>query len=242
MDRRLLFWLRLPALAGLALLAAAGGRPAAAGLPPATPDPFSLYGETIEFDVLRNGEPVGRHLVRFARDGGDLVVSSRFRLEVKALFVTVYRYEYESEGRWRDGQLQALRARIDDDGARSSVEARRHGAQMTVRGEDGVVAADSPLFPTNHWNAAVLPQRRVLNTLTGRVNEVQIKPAGRERVETEWGPVSATRYVYHGELATEVWYDDAGRWVGMRFRAGDGSVIDYRCRRCQGPRLTGANG
>jgi hypothetical protein len=35
-------------------------------------------------------------------------------------------------------------------------------------------------------------------------------------------------------LNTEVWYDDLGRWVKMRFNGPDGSAIEYVCRRCQG--------
>ena len=44
----------------------------------------------------------------------------------------------------------------------------------------------------------------------------------------------ATRYAYTGDLDNEVWYDDVGRWVKMRFKGRDGSTIDYVCRRCQG--------
>ena len=53
-------------------------------------------------------------------------------------------------------------------------------------------------------------------------------------VATERGPVMATRYAYSGELQTEVWYDECGRWVKMRFAGRDGSIIDYVCRQCQG--------
>ena len=53
-------------------------------------------------------------------------------------------------------------------------------------------------------------------------------------VATERGGIPATHHAYTGDLSTEVWYDDAGRWVKMRFEAQDGSTIDYVCRRCQG--------
>jgi hypothetical protein len=56
----------------------------------------------------------------------------------------------------------------------------------------------------------------------------------REFVDTERGPVMATRYAYHGDLETEVWYDDFGRWVKMRFAGRDGSTIEYVCTLCQG--------
>ena len=91
----------------------------------------------------------------------------------------------------------------------------------------------SPLFPTNHWNAGVLGQTRVLNTLTGKINNVSILSKGIETVSTENGPIKATRYVYSGDLDNEVWYDDLGRWVKMRFKASDGSTINYVCKSCQ---------
>ena len=45
--------------------------------------------------------------------------------------------------------------------------------------------------------------------------------------------MDATRYRYSGELEqTEVWYDDEGRWLRLRFPGGDGLPIDFICRRC----------
>lgn len=197
------------------------------------------YGDEILFDVHRNGEPAGRHRVRFARDGDTLTVESEFRLRVRFLFLTAYRFDYASTERWRDGRLESLEARIDDNGARSALRADRDGGLLRIGGEAGRYRADDPsLMPTTHWNAAVLGRSSVLNTLTGRINEVTIRAAGRDVVQTERGPVRATRYVYSGDLETEAWYDDAGRWVKLRFAARDGSAITYVCRRCQsGPML-----
>ena len=150
------------------------------------------------------------------------------------LFFTAFRYLYESEGRWRHGRLHSLNATVSDNGKPSFIEAAREGARMSIRTGDTNFATDNTLFPTNHWNAGVLPQSRVLNTLTGRINNVSIEPRGRETVRTERGEVVATRHVYSGELEAEVWYDDAGRWVKLRFKGRDGSTIEYVCRRCQG--------
>lgn len=197
-------------------------------------DPVALYGGLLEFAVYRNGSPAGYHRMLFARAGESVVVTGRFELDVEILFFTAYRFDYVSVGRWRDGHLQALEATVDDNGAKSSVRASRRKGGFSVEGPHGILRAPAPLYPTNHWNVDVLSETRVLNTLTGRINRVSIERAAREAVTTERGPVWATRYVYKGELDTEVWYDDAGRWVGMRFQAQDGSTIDYACRRCQG--------
>lgn len=222
-----------------ALAFSASGATAAETGKPVAPavDPVALYGTEIYFDVFREGEKVGFHRARFSKSGADLVVDSRFQLQIDVLFFTAFRYLYTSEGRWRRGQLESLKASVNDDGATSALEASKTGDSMMLKNAEGTVIVEAPLFPTNHWNAAVLSQSRVLNTLTGRVNNVRIVPRRREPVPTERGDVMATHHAYTGELATEVWYDDAGRWVKMRFKARDGSTIEYICRRCQGGRL-----
>jgi len=213
--------------------AAAGGLK----LPKTAADPLSLYGPAIDFDVFRKGDKVGFHRVRFERIGEDLIVSNTFQLEVHVLFFTAFRYVYHSEARWRHGQLMSLKADVNDNGKSVSIDAVGEDGRMTVRNAVGQFAVDAPLYPTNHWNAAVLPETQVLNTLTGRINNVRIEPRGREEIATEWGDVAATRYAYTGDLAAEVWYDDVGRWVKLRFQGRDGSDIDYVCRRCQGPTI-----
>lgn len=199
-----------------------------------SPDPLAIYGDEIRFDVMRNGQSVGWHRTTFFENGTELEVLSVLDLQIDFLFFTAFRFRYESEASWRNGALERLKARTDDDGARSSFEAVRDGASYVIENERETYNTRSPVYPTDHWNSAVLQQQRVLNTLTGRINEVQITPVNRETVETERGPVMATRYSYTGDLETEVWYDDAGRWVKLRFAARDGSTIEYHCRRCQG--------
>lgn len=197
-------------------------------------DPIALYGSEISFDVLRKGKPAGSHTVTFERTGEGVFVRSNFELKVDLLFVTVYRFLYRSEALWQGGDLQRLTANVDDNGTTFSLGANRDGDNVSIEHDQEVYEVAEPLFPTNHWNPHVLGQERVLNTLTGRVNRVAIEPESREQVTTEWGDVTATRYAYTGDLNTEVWYDDLGRWVKMRFGARDGSTIEYVCRRCQG--------
>ena len=200
-------------------------------------DPYSLYGEEIFFDVYRDGDKVGFHRVRFSGSGDDLTVRSDFELEIDFLFLTAFRYLYNSEGQWRQGRLESLTATVDDDGEDFAFGVFRDGPQLRIEKASGNITADAPLFPTTHWNVRVLDQSQVLNTLTGLVNQVRIESRARETVATERGEIPATRYAYTGELETEVWYDDAGRWVKLRFDGRDGSNIEYLCRRCQGARV-----
>lgn len=205
------------------------------GQPGAYPNPFLLYGSSIEFDVFREGEKVGSHTVQFTRNGQDLLVESSMGIAINVLFITVFRYEYRAVGRWQNRQLQNLVSRVDDNGKKYAIAAAREGNIINLtRADDTSIAVAAPVIPTNHWNPAVLNETRVLNTLTGRINEVKIISRGLEQVNTERGPVQAMRYAYTGALQNEVWYDSAGRWVKLRFQGRDGSTIEYVCRRCQG--------
>lgn len=191
-------------------------------------------GDEIHFDVYRNGTRVGFHRVRFRAGDKGLAVEAQFQIQITFLGIPVYRYRYDSSSLWTDGSLSAIRATVDDDGAVLEVRAQRIGGRFYVAAGDTAYETAAPLFPTNHWNAEVLGQHRVLNTLTGQVNKVRIEANGPDRVETERGLVAATHYAYTGDLQTDVWYDAAGRWVKMRFRGRDDSLIDYICRQCQG--------
>ena len=223
---------------GAALLSMFAAPPESRASAPAADvsDPVALYGDEIRFDVLRNGVDAGFHTVRFAKAEDGLRVAATFQLEVQFLFFTAFRYVYRSEALWRDGGLARLDVAIDDGGTARSLHAVAKGGRLFVTAPDAAFDTDAGLLPTNHWNAGVLTQDRVLNTLTGRVNQVRIEPQGDDAVSTEQG----TRFRYTGDLDTEVWYDNHGRWVKMRFTGRDGSTIDYVCRRCQGPSTKGA--
>lgn len=197
-----------------------------------TPAPMALYGPEIEFEVLRNDRPVGRHVTRFERSGPYVTATSEMTLEVDVLFFTAYRFSYFAKGRWCGDRLWALSARRDDNGEVTEVRAYHDGDTLVVDSAGRHIEAPPDIVPTNHWYPGVVRRDAVLNTLTGGINHVDIVEAGKERVTTGAGQVLATRYTYTGDLTTDVWYDDAGRWVKLEFEARDGSTITYRCRRC----------
>lgn len=195
-------------------------------------DPIALYGDELVFDVRRDGTPVGEHRVSFRRDGDTLHVAADFALEVRFLGFTAYRYRYGSNSTWRGDCLVSLEAVVNDDGKRSRVSAVREGDQIRIGGDRGDLVAPAGVFPTDHWHPGVLGMDRVLNTLTGGINRVRIEDRGPATLASANGTLAARHFVYTGELNTEVWYDAAGRWVGMRFAGKDGSVIEHHCRSC----------
>ena len=221
---------------GAILAAWLAAAPAAASDPAAATDPRALYGAELVLDIYREDrQDVGQHRATFRAIDGGVEVRSASEITLKALFFTFYRFRYDSVAEWRAGALSKLTAAVDDNGDRRAIALVPVGDGLRLTVDAGAPqAVAGPLFPTNHWNRAVIDQGQVLNTLTGVLNQVRIRAGARAEVPTENGPVAATRYDYTGDLQTSVWYDDAGRWVAMRFLGRDGVAVEYRCRRCQG--------
>ena len=128
--------------------------------------------------------------------------------------------------------MHDLSVLVDDNGEKFSLEAKKRSKYLTVSNGQERFQVPLPIYPTNHWNAGVLGQNKVLNTLTGELNNIEIIEKGYEVVETGQGKVKAMRYAYTGDLETEIWYDDKKRWVGMKFVGSDGSLITYLCQKC----------
>jgi hypothetical protein len=198
-------------------------------------NPFELYPNGLEFDVYRKGSRVGTHTVSFDKDDTAWTVSSKFKLRVKVLFVTAYKFDFESTGIWRDGILQSLVAETDDNGKESSVDAYlAEDGKFYATGRKGPFVTNSWVYPTTHWNVGAVESDVVLNTLNGQLAKVEVQRKGIEAVDTrENGSVEAERFEYTGDLRdTIVWYDNEGRWVRMKFTTKQGETLDYVCREC----------
>ena len=197
-------------------------------------DPTKLYGERIEFDVIREGKVVGEHITSFEKNGDAVTVTSRMNIDIFVLFLPVYAFDYQTTETWTSGQLTNLKVNVVDGSDRLAFHANRKRSDLAVLLEDRSYTIEGQIFATNHWNANVVNDRQVLNTLTGNVNDIIVTPKGAETIDVSGGQITANRYDYSGDLTdTSVWYDDQGRWVKLQFLARDGSIIKYLCRTCQ---------
>ena len=198
--------------------------------------PEKLYGGEILFDILRNGELIGTQRVTLKRDGHVLTVSQVADITVRFLFIPVYRFHSEGATQWHSGRLLETKTTTNDNGKVTAVTARDDGGKLVIDGPAGKFQAPESVITMEHWNPAELEQTIMLNTLTGRLDKVEIHDEGPDQVPTPEGGRAARRFSYQGsDLNLTAFYDSAGHWVGLRFFAGDGSRIERVCRRCGSP-------
>jgi hypothetical protein len=199
----------------------------------AEPDPLALYGPAATYEILRDGDVVGEHRIDFSRQGDALMVESRSQIEVPFLFLTGYEFDYRARTIWNNGALIRLEAQTNDDGAQSSLSGERADDQVRIVGPSGDIAIPADLPLSEHWSRRFIDGGRQLNTITGKVNSIEIRPLGKAFVPMANGIAQAERFQVDGDIKLETWYDEAGRWLGMRFAAQDSSIIEYRCRTCR---------
>lgn len=176
--------------------------------------------KALDFQVLRGGDEIGTHSLRFEERGEELHVFVEIELEVSLVFIPVYSYSHRNHEVWRDGKLVSLSSETDDDGTQYQVEARATDDGLQVSSsEQGEFTAPADMLTTSYWNPDAMGHERLLDTQFGRIVELQVDEQGRESLETQEGSVETTRYSVNGDLNLEIWYDREGRWSGLEFEA-----------------------
>ena len=181
----------------------------------------------LEFEVLRNGDPLGRHILTFEERGDELFVDVDVELKVRIGPITPFFYAHDVREEWEDGNLVSLRSTTRKDGRDFRVEATRTAdGKLAVASTEftGEVPGDVP--PSTWWNNAVLERGQILSTESGKAIPAEATFIGRETIIAEGQEIEANRWRMVSELTIDLWYDDAGRWVKCQFEA-RGSTIEY---------------
>lgn len=181
----------------------------------------------VEFDVLRNGQPFGRHTVTVTETAGGFVARSNVALRVAAGPVTVFRYEHACVETWRASALTALDCDTLKGGRRLSVNATQTSGGLLVSGEDGESVMPATARPTSWWLRPPTDTGFMLDTETGARMPLRVTHMGREPVRVGEQTIDAERFRVRGDVTVDLWYDQQGRWVGCAFTT-RGQNIEYR--------------
>ncbi|MEO1641991.1 MAG: DUF6134 family protein [Pseudomonadota bacterium] len=190
--------------------------------------PFQPYdGAKIDFEVLRKGNPFGRHVLTFDKlDDGGFTVTTDVDLTVKFGPITAYKYRLDATERWEDGQLVGLTGKSNNDGDKGRIEASARDGELVVDSTDFNGTLPLSIIPSSHWNILQMKGDRMLSTETGEVLDIEVETIGPDTVTVAGEPVKATKYRLKSDLTVDLWYDNQNRWVKLAFEA-RGQTIEY---------------
>ncbi len=184
-------------------------------------------GGVLDFTVLRNGSEVGRHEMLFRSEADGLKIDIRTNVAVKVAFITAYRFEHEGHEVWQGAHLARLWSKTNDDGTKHVLDVTAGGDSLVVMADGKEPEKSTASIPASLWNERIVQQKSILNTLDGSRMAIQVADLGTEAVLVKGAKIPARHYAITGDLQREVWYDAQNVLVKVRFKAKDGSDIEY---------------
>jgi hypothetical protein len=182
----------------------------------------------LAFQLMRHDSAIGTHTLDFKVEDDTLTV----QIVVDVLFtlgpIPLVHYTHRNTEVWRGGRLSRLEAHTDRNGTELYMSAHRVAAGLRVEGSGtSPYIAPEDALPTTYWNARML-HVPMIGTQDGILVHPRVTEKPIEPVRLASGAETAARcYSLTGDLDLELWYDPESRWMSMRFRVADGSVISY---------------
>jgi hypothetical protein len=219
---------RRAALAGFLSAALLGG---SAFAEPAPWQPRD--GQQIHFDITRNGDRFGHHILTFRRTGDRMEVDSDVLLRAGIGPLTLFEYKLAATETYANGVLQAVRAKTLNNGKWHPMTAIVAAGGLNIIGEKFKGIVQGVISPSSHWNIAEMKQKVMVELETGKPMPISVTDMGPDRVKIAKGEVPARRFRVTSDIVADFWYDDQNRWVKCAFTT-QGSRIEYVLRELPG--------
>lgn len=191
--------------------------------------PAASRAETrrFDFEVLRNGRPIGSHVAVVDKREGETVVQVAVDFAVTFGPFTLYRYRHRSTERWRDGRLATIEAETDDDGTKLWLRARAEGDRIVLDGPDGRQEGPAGTIPSSYWNPALRTAKAWIETHWGILGPIEVTKGAPVTVRLRGREVQAIPHRIFSEKAEVTpLYTEDGEWVGLTFDLW-GARFDY---------------
>jgi hypothetical protein len=180
------------------------------------------------FRAFLDDSPIGYHRFTLLDQGATRELRSETRFEVKVLFITAYRYSHDATEHWRGDCLESLKARTDDNGEPTAVDAVSAGDGLMVETSKGREMLSGCVMSFAYWNPQILRQLRLLNAQTGTFETAKIAALGEETISVRGARVSAKRYRITGpKNPIDLWYSATDEWLALESTVAGGRRLRY---------------
>ncbi|MCB8873997.1 DUF6134 family protein [Acidisoma silvae] len=219
---------RQPALGRRSVLAFGAGSAALLASGPVRAQVVPPGGQ-IAFQLVRNGDIIGHETVTFQPSGSRLTVAVDVSIRVTVAMIPVYRLHHHETETWENGQLISFAATTHKGGRDFYAQGWRENGRFMVRGTAHPDSYQVPpgALPTSQWNHAML-DGPMINTEDGRMMHPAVTAAGQTTVAAANGrKIPARMFSARGDLHFDTYFSASWEWVGLSFRAEDGSFVTY---------------
>ena len=184
--------------------------------------PSNALALDAKFLIERKGKVIGYHHVEVDPVDDGYQVATNIEMKVKFGPITVFRYYHTSSEFWRDGRVERIDAKTNNNGKRTFMRAERSEDGLFIEGSDFAGFAPANAVPSTYWNYEITNADALINTQTGELVPVDVDKLGETPTPDAF---EADQYRLTGTVALNLWYRD-GQWVGCNFTV-DGEELTY---------------
>jgi hypothetical protein len=181
----------------------------------------------LDYEVVREAEKIGAHSVMFQREGPRLSIATHTDISVEFLGITVYRFRYDAEEVWIDGQLMRLTSRTNNDGERLEVDIAVTNGRLRGSCNGTTLDVSAGLLPVSVWHPDIIRRSVLLDQYKCVQRRVQTADHGTEPILANGQRLTARHYAMTGQLRRDFWFGPDGQPIQVRFPAKDGSEITF---------------
>ena len=191
---------------------------AAAQTPSPPPHSHQVY------EVTREGSKIGTSTTDIDRQGDAVKVKMSADINVKILYVSVYKFTSSSVENWKGGRFVAYESKADDNGTKYAVSATAVADKVTLDVNGKRTDATAGLLPASMWSRDFLKHPFVFDPDNGKKVALKVADAGDEKVVVDGVSYQTHHYKITGDFARELWFD-GDKLVRMKLVGSDKSVI-----------------
>lgn len=161
-------------------------------------------------------------------DGSQVSIEAKF--DVEFFFINVYSYRHNNSETWKNGCLQSIESKTDDNGDNFFVMGSRADNGFAIKSHAGEQQLQGCVKTFSYWDASFLNSTRLLNSQTGEYQSVQVRELGNVEIDVLGKPTSATHYhISTSDFQIDLWYSpDRSEWLALQSTTAEGSVLRYK--------------
>lgn len=182
--------------------------------------------KVLTFSVMRKGAEIGTHVITIKGDQQNADVTMKTRVHVRFLFVDAYTYTFDGKESWRDGKLVSLDENVNDDGVKHHITAEKKDGKLLLTVDTTSKLIDDDIIDSSWWNKLTVKHDRLIDLITGQVQDVTVRRAGEETVQVGDDEVKADAYLVEGGIQRMVWYAKDGTFAHMTLTK-KGEAVEY---------------
>jgi hypothetical protein len=169
--------------------------------------------------IFLGKQKIGQVEVRFTRGETGEIENLRARASLSILGLNLYEFTHDMEQTWRDGQLQNMHGRADDNGKIYEVQVTREANDYLGTVNDKTTKLPLEAFPNSIWHYGITDHALLFNQVDLRLMHVTLAKADEmiklhgKMIKLHGNKIATQRVTFSGDFVATVWFDSTKDFV-----------------------------